>query len=331
MPELIAQFPLLISKLSPRQLQNLADALVLLDLKEGEGSLRKFELEAIKYPVTTAVEHAWKELIREPFFHAGRWNERTDAEKKLDDVLGVLVYPHLIGGWLKKVEAAEAAAGPMRDAMLALLREIAPLCARVTALKNIIGKKAPAPSKTAMAAAERTARAMTCQCCARDILAETGVIAHHGYQRPAGTGYQTASCPGARELPFEVSRDALGRYIENLEAYVVRQDAYRTRVQGELVELPFKYNDRSACTQSWHRGVERLIHVSRATMPVAIETALAAGFKTNMTFDTLKAWVIGNVTSDIEHTEALIAQQKRRWHGWTKTHERVGEEWKAVA
>ena len=47
----------------------------------------------------------------------------------------------------------------------------------------------------------------TCQICGRAILAKTGLIAHHGYQRPDGRGYQTASCPGARELPYEVSRD----------------------------------------------------------------------------------------------------------------------------
>lgn len=53
----------------------------------------------------------------------------------------------------------------------------------------------------------------TCQICARHIKANTGVIAHHGYQRP-GTGWQTASCPGAQSLPYEQSRDLIPVVIE---------------------------------------------------------------------------------------------------------------------
>jgi len=46
-----------------------------------------------------------------------------------------------------------------------------------------------------------------CQICGRDIKSALGLIAHHGYRRPGGS--QTASCPGARRLPYEISRDAL--------------------------------------------------------------------------------------------------------------------------
>lgn len=56
--------------------------------------------------------------------------------------------------------------------------------------------------------------AKTCQICERLIHAATGVIAHHGYERPSHIPhYQTASCLGARELPFEVSRDVLGMFL----------------------------------------------------------------------------------------------------------------------
>lgn len=63
----------------------------------------------------------------------------------------------------------------------------------------------------------------TCQICARPILANTGIIAHHGYKRPGG-GWQTGSCSGARYLPYEQSCDrlppiiaAIERFIEGLE------------------------------------------------------------------------------------------------------------------
>jgi hypothetical protein len=59
----------------------------------------------------------------------------------------------------------------------------------------------------------------TCQICARPILANTGLIAHHGYTRPyAHAGFQTASCPGARFMPYEMACDALPPYIERLES-----------------------------------------------------------------------------------------------------------------
>lgn len=58
----------------------------------------------------------------------------------------------------------------------------------------------------------------TCQICGRGILANTGVIAHHGYQRP-GDGYQTKSCMGARYLPYEVSCDRIQYAIEAITNY----------------------------------------------------------------------------------------------------------------
>lgn len=68
-------------------------------------------------------------------------------------------------------------------------------------------------AKRAEIAADAAAR-RHCQICGRPILPdESHHLAHHGYERP-GIGYQTASCYGARELPFERARDVLGRYIE---------------------------------------------------------------------------------------------------------------------
>lgn len=62
---------------------------------------------------------------------------------------------------------------------------------------------------------ERAGKALTCQCCGGSYLAKKGLIAHHGYQRP-GYGNQTASCYGARNLPFEESRDCLGEMIRDI-------------------------------------------------------------------------------------------------------------------
>ena len=60
----------------------------------------------------------------------------------------------------------------------------------------------------------------TCQICGREIGSKRGLIAHHGYERPNGWHQQTASCMGARHLPFEQSRDVLGSWLETLRCWI---------------------------------------------------------------------------------------------------------------
>jgi len=57
-----------------------------------------------------------------------------------------------------------------------------------------------------------------CQICGREIKANTGVIAHHGYERP-GDGWQTSSCLGARYKPYEESRDRIPFVIERFKEW----------------------------------------------------------------------------------------------------------------
>lgn len=64
----------------------------------------------------------------------------------------------------------------------------------------------------------------TCQICGRPTKAKSGVIAHHGYKRPnLGSGWQTASCPGARHLPYEISCDILPPTIEMIKSHISLQ------------------------------------------------------------------------------------------------------------
>lgn len=74
----------------------------------------------------------------------------------------------------------------------------------------------------------------TCQICAREIKANTGVIGHHGYQRPFGWHQQTASCEGARHLPYEVSRDHIPVVIERYKVYAKNQ----TDMADEMLRSP---------------------------------------------------------------------------------------------
>jgi len=106
---------------------------------------------------------------------------------------------------------------------------------------NYQERQAYRESRKATIAAEKArkqASAMTCQCCGRQIFAQTGTIAHHGYERP-GYGWQTASCMGALYLPFEVSRNRLADLILSLQQMIEETKESIKATKAEKVKLPF--------------------------------------------------------------------------------------------
>jgi hypothetical protein len=118
--------------------------------------------------------------------------------------------------------------------------------------------------------AKKTALAKTCQCCGRQIFAETGLIAHHGYQRP-GWGYQTPSCMGAKHLPFEVDREQLGKMIRMMVRHRADFATHRAQVEAEKLPLPYAYNVRKAGKyEKMHLGLTRdQGHLPRPVRPAA--------------------------------------------------------------
>ena len=87
----------------------------------------------------------------------------------------------------------------------------------------------------------------TCQICGRQIKSNTGVIAHHGYKRPGG-GWQTASCNGARGLPYEVSCDLLPGTIKSIENFIELQEE---RLEDFINNPPSKLTVNIG--SSWHK------------------------------------------------------------------------------
>jgi hypothetical protein len=66
----------------------------------------------------------------------------------------------------------------------------------------------------------------TCQICGRPIKAKNNIIAHHGYKRPdRGSGWQTASCAGARFQPYEISCDRLPPTIQYIKVHIARVES----------------------------------------------------------------------------------------------------------
>lgn len=324
MTETPASYPILLSTLNESSATWLADALARIEQYEAEGILLKVEFDWVKTVITNAFEGAWKQIVREGFTYNGKFQLLSDEERKLEQAL-FMPYPHVIAGYLKRAEAATKADGPMRDAMLGLLREIAPLAARLIALKKIIGKRPSKPTKAALA---REGHEMTCQCCAHGILANTGVIAHHGYQRP-GLGWQTASCPGAREVPFEVSRDWLGKHIEGQRQRLEGLRRHLARLQAAPADLTltWTYSDRSQCKQWWNKGVEKMVLVTAATFDEKFEEAKSLGYTGVLTWAIHLEHAVENQQRDIKNTIDYITYQEGRYNGWKQTHERQGDVW----
>lgn len=80
-----------------------------------------------------------------------------------------------------------------------------------------------------------------CQICERAIKANTGKIAHHGYTRP-GTGWQTASCMGARHLPYEVSCDVIPLAIDQIGSWIATLEK---RLEGLVHGVPIPNPDHA--------------------------------------------------------------------------------------
>jgi hypothetical protein len=72
----------------------------------------------------------------------------------------------------------------------------------------------------------------TCQICGRAIKAANGKIAHHGYRRP-NSGWQTASCFGARWRPWEVACDAIEPAIAAAKRFQEGQEKLLAEIKAE--------------------------------------------------------------------------------------------------
>lgn len=78
----------------------------------------------------------------------------------------------------------------------------------------------------------------TCQICEKEVKSKFGVIAHHGYQRPE-QGWQTNSCMGARQLPYEKSRDIIPEAIKSIQNFIGLRKAEIKEVEKGEIAVPF--------------------------------------------------------------------------------------------
>jgi hypothetical protein len=208
--------------------------------------------------------------------------------------------------------------------------------------------------------ARKQAAAMTCQCCGRQIFAQRGKIAHHGYERP-GYGWQTASCMGALYLPFEVARERLADLIVSLKGMIDDSTNHLIAISAEKVKLPFsievdcdEYYDRNgrkrsrkdevrAYSRSEFDALKELGHskipahhaacddarINKTTYPKRDE-ALQIYFSHD-TWDGMKQRAYRETEYRLQALRADLEMSETRFAGWQQTHtgfDKKTKEWR---
>lgn len=265
------------------------------------------------YEIARGVHH---ELLRSEF----PWNEATrsypQAYYDLSDIA-----PYGLHQWRPK-HAAQLAAYPD---FVAKVTSLAALRDGIKGQPLVAKKSKP---KTAAQVAKEAAQ-MTCQICGRGIFAEAGVIAHHGYERP-GTGWQTPSCEGARQLPFEVERDRLGEHLCAIRYRIERDVEHLASVEAEAVPVPFKWYTKEIARQERYRTVhvERTVQVTRENHAAVVANHAATKqsyWEQTPSFDELKVRHVAKLAGELKALRDYATEQQQRFDGWTQTHRAGGK------
>jgi hypothetical protein len=216
------------------------------------------------------------------------------------------------------------------------LNALLPLHTMMQAAKPLIAKRGdnrlpPKPKTVEQIAME--ARQMTCQCCGRKHLANTGKMAHHGYERP-GFGYQTASCMGARKLPFEVSRDTLGRLLEMLRDMLANKIANRNAIEAEIRSFTITLTDYTQKRDPRSGSFPTVDYMINRENYETIRTENATNFgkSSKGSFDDVKASELKSRDREIKNLKDEIDAQQKRYDGWKQTHkwDADADEWQTI-
>jgi hypothetical protein len=153
-----------------------------------------------------------------------------------------------------------------------------------------------------------------CQICGRLIQAKKGLIAHHGYKRPdRGSGWQTASCMGAKHLPYEVSRDLIPVAKEAVERFVVDCEEAIAREQAEPREV-FKVRSR----RDYHNTMP-LIEVKRPDGFNPADPAERHHFDNNRdgTYRFVRRRFLWDMEQEVRYGRLDVEALQVRYDAWT--------------
>lgn len=259
-------------------------------------------------------------------------NRVEDALKAFDERHAVAYADRdvLVMGAYNLPAALKEAVKKKTEARADFIRALLPLNDLLQSAKPLIVKRGQGPKVPTAKQAARLAHTMTCQCCGRAIFAETGVIAHHGYERTAA-GWQTASCMGARHLPFETDRTRLGEMIVALGNQLDRMRTVRAEIEAETMPITRDYTDYRVRHEYGRERPSVTLTFTRATFAEVIKDGvLRQGHSTPTSFDALKAADLAARDRRIENLAGYIAECEKRFAGWRKTHQWSDGKWTPV-
>jgi hypothetical protein len=223
------------------------------------GSIRNVVLNDAKDRISRAVYEAWRAHVNERFLNNGKWQALPTAAQDLSDSILIMGLHDMIA--TSKKLAKTKATGPMVDAMTEFVRETLPLAEAVKSLKDKV-IKGRAPSAATSKPENPNKVVKTCPCCFRPI-AVRGTMVHHGYERP-GHGWQTASCPGIRFKPLEVSNEGLIWLIDDTRVRLASMEsayAKRSSLSSLTIQEGAKWVQITNESPKWKREFD--YHVAR--------------------------------------------------------------------
>ena len=165
--------------------------------------------------------------------------------------------------------------------------------------------------RKAIAAARKAAepkRDKTCQVCGAAILDNTGVIAHHGYTRPAGWYSQTASCLGARYVAYQHSCDRLKEVAAGLTRWVADTAGIRASLDSDP-PAQITYQRKTGGYGSGARY--ETLTLDRPADYKATDYSYTSG-----TYAHEIARKKANLDSDLRHAAMDLAEMNRRIAAW---------------
>lgn len=163
---------------------------------------------------------------------------------------------------------------------------------------------------------------MTCQCCGGSYLAKLGTIAHHGYQRP-GTGWQTASCMGAKFVPFENGHARLDQLIATLEGRMKDLKKAVKETQEEKVEVRFTFPDYSQPRSRTFGQPTKTVSFTRQTFD-QVKKENAEGWRrmaSGHSFEECQQRQIAKYESQYTATKTFHREATKRRVDWKHTHD----------
>lgn len=205
----------------------------------------------------------------------------------------------------------------------AFIKEMLPFHEMLQSAKPLIVKKGDMPKVKTVQQIAHDAERMTCQCCSMKYLARLGTVAHHGYERP-GTGWQTASCMGAKFLPFENDHARLDLLIESLDQRIKALKKNYRDTKSEVIEVQVSITDYSKERQAGRDRPSKTLSFTRRSFKKVTEadehTKRGFGELRYYTFDDCKKRQMETLAGNIKRTEEWKADRDAFRKTWKHTH-----------